>query len=174
MASSTSMRESYRSELCTAIRQLRDRCLYSASKWAAEQLVGIKQDPAKVTNSHHQTRLHCSSGRTTSSTRHHRFHPADIASTPLTGVSYIGTPVLEEEQDDVKIDYFLLAKSYFDCREYRRAAHVLRDQIGKKAIFLRCYALYLVRSISLHPGLLVGLDNRHPAGPGLYGRWIRH
>ncbi|XP_058084828.1 anaphase-promoting complex subunit 8 [Magnolia sinica] len=146
MASSTSTRESYRSELRTAIRQLGDRCLYSASKWAAEQLVGIEQDPAKVTNSHHhhhQTRLHRSSGRTTSSTRHRRFRPADIASTPLAGVSYIGTPVLEEEQDDVEIDYFLLAKSYFDCREYRRAAHVLRDQIGKKAIFLRCYALYL-------------------------------
>lgn len=55
-----------------------------------------------------------------------------------------------EEDDAVDGDFYLLAKSYFDCREYRRAAHVLRDQSGKKAVFLRCYALYLV----CHPRLL--------------------
>ncbi|XP_021591762.1 anaphase-promoting complex subunit 8 isoform X2 [Manihot esculenta] len=48
-----------------------------------------------------------------------------------------------EEDEVVDNDFYLLAKSYFDCREYRRAAHVLRDQTGKKATFLRCYALYL-------------------------------
>ncbi|XP_039161893.1 anaphase-promoting complex subunit 8-like isoform X2 [Eucalyptus grandis] len=63
-------------------------------------------------------------------------------STPIAGVSYVSTPVMEED-DIVDGDFYLLAKSYFDCREYRRAAHVLRDQYGKKAVFLRCYALYL-------------------------------
>nr|XP_028953587.1 LOW QUALITY PROTEIN: anaphase-promoting complex subunit 8-like [Malus domestica] len=49
-----------------------------------------------------------------------------------------------EEDDIVDGDFYLLAKSYFDCREYRRAAHVLRDQNGKKrSVFLRSYALYL-------------------------------
>eukprot|EP00249_Psilotum_nudum_P012993 c24091_g1_i3 orf=588-2054(-) len=38
---------------------------------------------------------------------------------------------------------FLLGKTYFDMREYRRAAHFLNGVAGKKAFFLRCYALYL-------------------------------
>ncbi|KAJ9140376.1 hypothetical protein P3X46_031031 [Hevea brasiliensis] len=130
-----SSRESCRSELRTAIRQLNDRCLYSASKWAAEQLVGIEQDPAKFTPSN--TRFQ----RGSSSIRR-RFHTNDVTSTPPAGVSYVSTPVMEEDEV-VDGDFYLLAKSYFDCREYRRAAHVLQDQTGKKATFLRCYALYL-------------------------------
>jgi hypothetical protein len=49
-----------------------------------------------------------------------------------------------EEDELVDGDFYLLARSYFDCREYKRAAHVLRDQIGRKSLFLRFYALYLV------------------------------
>ncbi|RWR87437.1 anaphase-promoting complex subunit 8 [Cinnamomum micranthum f. kanehirae] len=140
-SSSSSSRESYRSELRIAIRQLADRCLYSASKWAAEQLVGIEQDSGKFTPSHH-ARFYRSSSSSTARTR--RFRTPDVVTTPLAGVSYVTTPVFHDDQDDVTgNDYFLLAKSYFDCREYRRAAHALRDQTGKKAVFLRCYALYL-------------------------------
>ncbi|KAJ8632128.1 hypothetical protein MRB53_025464 [Persea americana] len=140
-SSSSSSRESYRSELRIAIRQLADRCLYSASKWAAEQLVGIEQDSGKFTPSH-QARFYRSSSGSTARTR--RFRTPDVVTTPLAGVSYVTTPVFHDDQDDVTgNDYFLLAKSYFDCREYRRAAHALRDQTGKKAVFLRCYALYL-------------------------------
>ncbi|MCL7029266.1 hypothetical protein MKW94_011986 [Papaver nudicaule] len=128
-------KESYRNELRTAIRQLSDRCLYSASKWAAEQLVGIEQDPAKFTPSH--TRFQ----RGSSSIRR-RFGTNEAPLTPLAGVSYVSTPA-HEEDDNVDNDFYLLAKSYFDCKEYRRAAHVLRDQTGKKAAFLRSYAIYL-------------------------------
>lgn len=128
-------KENCRSELRTAVRQLSDRCLYSASKWAAEQLVGIEQDPAKFTPSN--TRFQ----RGSSSIRR-RFRTNDLTSTPTTGVSYVSTPVMEEDEV-VNGDFYLLAKSYFDCREYRRAAHVLREQTGKKSVFLRCYALYL-------------------------------
>ncbi|KAM2978375.1 hypothetical protein FF2_015196 [Malus domestica] len=129
-------KENYRIELRTAIRQLSDRCLYAASKWAAEQLVGIiEQDPVKFTPAN--TRFQ----RGSSSIRR-RFRTNDITSTPAAGVSYVSTPVMEED-DIVDGDFYLLAKSYFDCREYRRAAHVLRDQNGKKSVFLRSYALYL-------------------------------
>ncbi|XP_034692523.1 anaphase-promoting complex subunit 8-like [Vitis riparia] len=130
-----SSKESCRNELRTAICQLSDRCLYSAAKWAAEQLVGIEQDPAKFTPSHTRFQLGSSSIR-------RRFRTNEIASTPTAGVSSVSTPVLEEDEA-IDGDFYLLAKSYFDCREYRRAAHVLRDQTGKKAVFLRCYALYL-------------------------------
>lgn len=37
----------------------------------------------------------------------------------------------------------LLGKSYFDLKEYRRAAFVLYDVPGPKAQFLRWYATYL-------------------------------
>ena len=106
---------------------------------AAEQLMGIEQDPAKFTPAN--TRFH----RGSSSIRR-RFRTNDITSTPAAGVSYVSTPVMEEDEL-VDGDFYLLAKSYFDCREYKRAAHVLRDQTGKKSVFLRCYALYLVCDI---------------------------
>uniref|UniRef100_A0A803P692 Cdc23 domain-containing protein n=1 Tax=Cannabis sativa TaxID=3483 RepID=A0A803P692_CANSA len=102
---------------------------------AAEQLVGIELDPAKFTPAN--TRFH----RGSSSIRR-RFRTDDITSTPAASVSYVSTPVMEEDEI-VDGDFYLLAKSYFDCREYKRAAHVLRDQSGKKSVFLRCYALYL-------------------------------
>lgn len=101
--------------------------------------MGIEQDPAKFTPAN--TRFH----RGSSSIRR-RFRTNDVASTPPAGVSYVSTPVMEEDEI-VDCDFYLLAKSYFDCREYRRAAHVLRDQMGKKSLFLRCYALYLVSCI---------------------------
>ena len=103
---------------------------------AAEQLVGIEQDPAKYTPTN--TRFQ----RGSSSIRR-RFRTNDITSTPVAGVSYVSTPVMEEDEVEDS-DFYLLAKSYFDCREYRRAAHVLRDQTGRRSVFLRCYALYLV------------------------------
>lgn len=131
-----SLTESCRNELRTAISQLNGRCLYSAAKWAAEQLVGIKQNRAKYTPSN--TRF-----QRGSSSICRRFRTNEISSTPVAGVSYVSTPVMEEDEV-VDSDFYLLAKSYFDCREYRRAAHVLRDQTGKKSVFLRCYALYLV------------------------------
>ncbi|RAL52451.1 unnamed protein product [Cuscuta campestris] len=134
-------KENCRNELRAAIRQLSDRCLYSASKWAAEQLVGIEQDQTKYPTSH--TRF-----QRGSSSILRRFRTAagegTFSSTPTAGVSYVATPpVLDDEFEAFDSDFYLLAKSYFDCREYRRASHVLRDQKSKKAVFLRCYALYL-------------------------------
>lgn len=104
---------------------------------AAEQLIGIEQDPAKFTPSH--TRFQ----RGSSSIRR-RFRTNDPTSTPSPSVSFASTPMPEEDDDIVDSDFYLLAKSYFDCKEYRRAAHVLRDQAGRKSVFLRCYSLYLV------------------------------
>ncbi|KAL5722362.1 anaphase-promoting complex component apc8 [Ranunculus cassubicifolius] len=131
-------KEIYRDELRTAIRQLNDRCLHSASKWAAEQLVGlgIQQEPLKNTPSH--TRFQ----RGSSSIRRRFLTSGDMSATPIAGVSYVNTPI-HEEDENFDSDCYLLAKSYFNCKEYRRAAHALRDQTGKKAVFLRCYSLYL-------------------------------
>ncbi|XP_048443601.1 anaphase-promoting complex subunit 8 isoform X2 [Pyrus x bretschneideri] len=97
-----SSKEKYRIELRTAIRQLSDRCLYAASKWAAEQLVGIiEQDPVKFTRAN--TRFQ----RGSSSIRR-RFRTNDITPTSAAGVSYVSTPVMEE--DDI-VDGILTAGS---------------------------------------------------------------
>lgn len=106
---------------------------------AAEQLMGIEIDPSNTKNTPSHTRFQ----RGSSSIRR-RYRTNESTSTPAAGISYISTPVPEEDNEEMDNDFYLLAKSYFDCREYRRAAHVLRDQTGKKAFFLRCYALYLV------------------------------
>lgn len=103
---------------------------------AAEQLMGIIVDEEKhipVRNKYLKVN---------SSTRR-RSRTDESPSTLAAGYKNF-TPVRDDYNDGMDNDYYLLAKSYFDCREYRRAAHVLRDQTGKKAIFLRCYSLYLV------------------------------
>lgn len=129
--------ENCRYELRTAIYQLNDRCLYSASKWASEQLIGIQQDPSKCTPSH--TRFQ--RGSSSIIRRFRTNNNVEDISTPVTGVTYVSTPVHVEE--DYVDDVYLVAKSYFDCKEYRRAAHLLRDHSGNKPLFLRLYALYL-------------------------------
>ena len=96
----------------------------------------IEQDTAKFTPAN--TRFQ----RGSSSIRR-RLDANESTSTPNSGVLYVSTPVMEEDEI-VDGDFYLLAKTYFDCREYKRAAHVLRDQIGKKSMFLSCYALCLV------------------------------
>lgn len=50
----------------------------------------------------------------------------------------------DDEDSDHDDDALLLARSYFDNREYRRAAHALQGASGSRATFLRFYATYLV------------------------------
>ncbi|PKA64391.1 Anaphase-promoting complex subunit 8 [Apostasia shenzhenica] len=88
----------------------------------------------------------------------------DFASTPLGRISYLATPIPLEDCADVDGDAYLLAKTYFYCREYWRAANVLTRQIGGKATFLRCYALYLKMeaALSLLKGLRIA-PSGHPS-----------
>lgn len=39
---------------------------------------------------------------------------------------------------------YCMAKSLYDLRQFRRAAHVLRDCVSDEAFFLKSYCLYLV------------------------------
>ncbi|XP_057857553.1 anaphase-promoting complex subunit 8 isoform X2 [Cryptomeria japonica] len=152
-------KEGCRVELREAIRQLRDRGLYTAAKWAAEQLVGIEEEDRVVTPVSGYVR----SDRGSSTGRRERrawssdkeflragggLGGGEMYSTPLgmrthvaaSGSGY-GTPLFQETE--MENDRHMLAKSYFDTHEYRRAAFVLRETPGKKALFLRCYSLYL-------------------------------
>lgn len=52
---------------------------------------------------------------------------------------YIQAPTSEvQEQDKI-----VLAKMYFDCKEFDRVAHLLKDCSSSKAVFLKLYSLYL-------------------------------
>ncbi|KAF4359176.1 hypothetical protein F8388_005285, partial [Cannabis sativa] len=70
---------------------------------AAEQLVSIELDPAKLTPAN--TRFQ----RGSSSIRR-RFRTDDVALTPPAGVSYVSTPLMEEDEI-VDGDFYLLAKN---------------------------------------------------------------
>ncbi|XP_062222555.1 anaphase-promoting complex subunit 8-like [Phragmites australis] len=151
-----SFKETHRAELRAAARQLGERCLYSAAKWAAELLVGVEKDatPAPSAAMDSPSSSSAASGgrllhlhRSGGSSFRHRPRPgggsSSEARTPIGGVSYVSTPIPDDDAFDSGGDKYLLAKTYFDCREYRRAAHVLQNQVGRKAVFLRRYALYM-------------------------------
>lgn len=60
----------------------------------------------------------------------------------LKGASY-GVE-MEMEDDILDEDEFQLARSYFDVKEFDRVVHTLKLARGKRAVFLRTYAAYLV------------------------------
>lgn len=51
---------------------------------------------------------------------------------------------VEMDREAQDLPKYLLAKSYFDCKEYYRAAFVLADSRSLKSKFLRLYSKYLV------------------------------
>ena len=57
----------------------------------------------------------------------------------------VSLPQLEHSSEFLReFSTFWMGKSLFDLREYRRAAHALRQCTSSEAFFLRCYSLYLV------------------------------
>lgn len=120
----------HRRELRRAVRQLRARGLIVAAKWAAEQLVGLseKHRGDGVDSKVDSVKVKDSAG----------FEPRArrVASESRTATD-------DDEDSDHDDDALLLARSYFDNREYRRAAHALQGASGSRATFLRFYATYL-------------------------------
>ncbi|KAJ3291970.1 anaphase-promoting complex component apc8 [Borealophlyctis nickersoniae] len=119
-------------ELRRAVQRLNDRGLHIAAKWAAERLCDLAQPPSNAMG----------------------VQPSDIP---------IGShPTNNEGKDmeDTLNDNYLLARSYFQNREYARAAKVLEKSSGHKAKFLRLYATYLLgektkeEALSAQRGLL--------------------
>ncbi len=81
-------------------------------------------------------------------------HAAKWAAEQLQGVQVDGSgpgpssrggqaPTSSAPAPEPDSDQYQLAKTLFDVRDYRRAAHALHGTRGPKALFLRCYALYL-------------------------------
>lgn len=52
------------------------------------------------------------------------------------------TPTLDDEERRDQFS-FMLAKTYFSCKEFDRAAHALKDARSGNAVFLKLYSTYL-------------------------------
>lgn len=105
--------------LRSAVRELSERGLRLSAKWAAEQLFGL---PPEAPSDREM-----GDGGSCSAAPMSQDEPVPALPAPAEG-----------EEDAV-----LLAKSYFDVNEFRRAAHVLRGARGGCGRFLRWYALFL-------------------------------
>lgn len=51
-------------------------------------------------------------------------------------LQYPSLPVMSDQE--------VLAKTYFDCHEYDRCAHLLKDAKSPIGLFLKLYSLYIV------------------------------
>lgn len=75
-------------------------------------------------------------------------HAAKWCTEALSGIAQIDEPfefptlVLDEDEKHDQFN-FMLAKSYFNCKEFDRAAHVLKNCLSGNALFLRLYSIYI-------------------------------
>ncbi|GLC48040.1 anaphase-promoting complex component apc8 [Pleodorina starrii] len=120
-------------ELTQAIHDLNARGLFQAAQWAAEQLVGLElhsaPHPGASAWQHHHPH------------HHQQQHPRDgHAAAAGRGSSF---PQLPRTDPDEQHPQYLLARAYFQAKEYRRSAHALAGLVGPLPAFLRLYATYL-------------------------------
>ncbi|XP_042400708.1 anaphase-promoting complex subunit 8-like [Zingiber officinale] len=186
-----SSKESYRVELRSAACHLNDRGLYCATKCRALELL-VDLDVLPSTSSS-VVSVRASVGPSTSAANGFRsfshLHPdascrrcvrsdssaptsAEAAVTPQAGVSYVSTPLPADDGfDGGSNDRYLLAKSYFDCREYWRAIYVLENQTGKKRP-LRATTVAICSSCCLMKCIHHGTPNiDHDANPELISEY---
>ncbi|KAJ1500707.1 Anaphase-promoting complex subunit 23, partial [Coelomomyces lativittatus] len=127
--------ETYPSLLRHSIKECSDRGLYFASKWSAEQLTGLSSSLA---------------------TTHSRIPflpliPEDCEiHSDLNGNSTIPPLSLGLHPEH---DVYLLAKTYFDLKEFKRCAWVLQECQAPLHLFLWGYAMYLDGEKQLHDTL---------------------
>ncbi|KAI5812540.1 anaphase promoting complex subunit 8 [Pyronema omphalodes] len=91
-----------------------ERCVYHAAKWAAELLTSMAPLPATPAGELPPAYLH-----------------------PLS------TDKKEAALEAQEFSQYLLAKSYFDVKEYDRCSHVLEKCTSRKAVFLHLYSKYI-------------------------------
>ncbi|KAJ3041542.1 Anaphase-promoting complex subunit 23 [Rhizophlyctis rosea] len=117
--------------LRTTLRDARacldDRCLLLASKWVSQLITGLV-NVMIVTDR---------DGRSLLDAELYRSTLDDVLAVFIPGT------VRETEEDSTEMDVYYEARSYFLNREHARAAETLRFAKGRKANFLRLYALYL-------------------------------
>ena len=100
---------------------------------ASEQLVGLTTNSAEWMNAQMPV-LPVSSADDNDTGVTHRFYSNHSNS-------------IDPDVHPTEHDAYLLAKSYFDLKEYRRAASVLANFYSAPSLFLRLFALYLVSQL---------------------------
>jgi anaphase-promoting complex subunit 8 len=123
-----------RDQLLQAIYDCRERGLFTSAKWAAQQLNGLPS----------QSQFAATTTTTTT------------IPTPL--------PVDTAAASPSEHDSYQLARSMFDLKEYKSAAHILQGALSPRSIFLRLYSIYLAgerskgeeKKMVLNPGTTAG------------------
>eukprot|EP00271_Cylindrocystis_brebissonii_P018471 TRINITY_DN5248_c0_g1_i2.p1 TRINITY_DN5248_c0_g1~~TRINITY_DN5248_c0_g1_i2.p1 ORF type:complete len:275 (-),score=63.24 TRINITY_DN5248_c0_g1_i2:291-1115(-) len=153
-----------RRDLRFAVVALRERGLYAAAKWAAEQLAGLLSPPPTTFRAPPLGRIatsvsHAPEALPESGAKSRQGGEASAQAQPMSDSPIEGSwpegmrssaAMPREVADGARwqetaeeVDALLLGKSFFDMREYRRAAHALRELKGHKAFFIRWYSIYL-------------------------------
>lgn len=80
----------------------------------------------------------------THATHTHIYRAVELANSIKTAHPVPLPPLPHSPLFTSECSQYHLAKSLYDLREFRRAAHTLREGKSDEAFFLRCYCLYLV------------------------------
>ncbi|KAF9198947.1 Anaphase-promoting complex subunit 23 [Haplosporangium sp. Z 27] len=113
-----------RSELREAVLACNERGLYFGARWAAEALNGL---PTHITQS---------PSSTSNATPNHVSN--------YTNELSLNSNMLSSGVDLSELDTYLMAKTFFDLKEFDRCASVLEGCSGHKSRFLRLYSKYLI------------------------------
>ncbi|KAG0245784.1 anaphase promoting complex subunit 8 [Mortierella sp. GBAus27b] len=113
-----------RGELREAIQACNERGLYFGARWAAEALNGL---PPPANNVSQEAGL-----------MERRYISQYRESLSLNA------DVISNDTNLVEHDAYLMAKSFFDLKEYDRCASILEGYTSNKSRFLRLYSKYLV------------------------------
>ncbi|KAG0018799.1 anaphase-promoting complex component apc8 [Entomortierella chlamydospora] len=124
-----------RSELREGVQACNERGLYFAARWAAEALNGL---PTLDTTT-----------ASTGSRSHPSLQPPAATATPIYASNYtdelsLNSNMLSSGADPSEFDTYLMAKTFFDLKEFDRCASILEGCTGHKSRFLRLYSKYLV------------------------------
>ncbi|KAJ3340184.1 anaphase-promoting complex component apc8 [Gonapodya sp. JEL0774] len=126
-----------RSDLRQAVTKCQQRGLYHSAKWAAQQLNGLVESKNDDHAARGTSRLRTTPGTTRTSTGN------NVNSPNTPSPIYADDRPDESPMSDKETDRFLLARTYFDTKEFGRAAEVLKECSDAKSVFLRLYSKYL-------------------------------
>lgn len=112
-------------DLRRGVIECNKRGLQQSAKWLAEINFSVRAPPPPPPANHSQHPPHDDT------------HPT-LQNEPPANLH-------DEGIDPIEQDRYYMAKSYFDCREYDRAAHFLADCRSPVPKFLHYYSLYMAR-----------------------------
>nr|ODO02581.1 anaphase-promoting complex subunit 8 [Cryptococcus depauperatus CBS 7855] len=165
------------SDLRRTVRELRDRGLMVAVKWASELLMSLPREYRSSNLAFSPPPQVAPLPPRSPMTHHPRPSLGDFLPSPGPGAFARGNGGpsrgrtrhgldIEEEEDVLEEDEFQLARGYFDLKEYDRVAWILRDALGGRARFLKYYSMYLATQESL-PHFLDTKEERMALYPAL-------